>query len=452
MGARLAAARTLIALERGQSTLAAEVERDRRDLADPRDRGLFLEITSGVLRWRAELDACLAAHTTRPLAQLEPAVRAVLRAAAYQFLHLDRVPAHAIVNESVDVTRRLRQERAAGFVNAVLRSLSRDTNPRRSLPVRPASADDAAASLAFLSVTMSHPLWLVERWLNREGLDAAVRWCEFNNAPPDLTVRPGSNTDLEHVAKELAATGVESNAARFAPNALRLPAGTFGRLEERVQKLLIVQDEGSQLVALATAVRPGQRVLDVCAAPGGKTLLLHAMTGAEGVVVAGDNRPARVHLLRDRLSQQVGRSPVLALDASTSLPFGPVFDHVLLDAPCSGLGTLRRDPDLKWTRTPEDFPRFRDRQLHMIRAAADTVRRGGALTYATCSSEPEENDEVVAAFLAERRDFEQEPIHFGDAAPDASTVVDDGGALRTRPFRDNLDAYFAVRLVRSDGA
>ena len=195
--ARLAAARTLVALERGRTTLAAELERERPELRDARDRALFLEITAGTLRWRAEVDACLAACSTRPVGDLSPHVRSVLRTAAYQILHLARVPAHAVVSEAVETVRAIGQPPAAGFVNAVLRRLARGSHGRRRLPPRPANPADHDASVEYLSITLSHPAWLVSRWLRRVGLDAAEHWCKFNNASPAVTVRPKPRSSEE---------------------------------------------------------------------------------------------------------------------------------------------------------------------------------------------------------------------------------------------------------------
>jgi 16S rRNA (cytosine967-C5)-methyltransferase len=230
------------------------------------------------------------------------------------------------------------------------------------------------------------------------------------------------------------------------PESIRLPSGSLGRLDEDLRRRIVIQDEGSQIVALAADASPGLSVLDVCAAPGGKTALLQAAVGPEGLVIAGDHRPARVRLLQQRLKALGASAPVIALDASASLPFGGTFDRVLLDAPCSGLGTLRRDPDLKWTRTPEDLARFAEVQARMIQSASMAVRPGGVLTYATCSSEPDENEAVVEQFLQCSPGFFRENVTLPAAA---SELVDDRGYLQTLPFRDEIDAFFAARLVRS---
>ena len=445
--ARLAAARALLALERGRTTLSAETERERPDLPDVRDRALFLEITTGTVRWQAELDACLTSHTRQPIADLMPEIRAVLRSGAYQLLHLDRVPPHAAVSESVEVVRALGRPRAAGLVNAVLRKLTR-TDARRRLPSRPRSTAAESAALDYLSLTLSHPRWLVRRWLNRLGFEATERWCQFNNAAPRITVRPVHGIAAEALREELEAAGFEPSPARFAAGALQLSAGSLGRIPRPLRDRLIVQDEGSVLVAVAAGVGSGERVLDVCAAPGGKTLVFADAAGPSGLVVASDLRPARVSLLRSQLRRASVSVPILAVDAAAPLPFGPVFDRVVLDAPCSGLGTLRRDPDIKWTRAEADLAGFARAQSEMLHQAASVVRPGGRLIYATCSSEPEENADVVNAFLARTAAFTVEPI---DKTIDAQ-LLSSRGFLETLPPRDDLDAFFAAKLVRSEGA
>jgi 16S rRNA (cytosine967-C5)-methyltransferase len=457
--ARLAAVRVLVALDAGRTTMAAELERERPELADRRDQALFLELAAGTTRWRAALDARLGAHARRPLAELAPELRAILRLATYQLHHLDRIPEHAIVHESVEAARALGQARATTFVNAVLRNMIRARGQKSPLPPRPAAGahvetdteQDTERALDYLSVTLSHPRWLVARWLARVGFEACERWCLFNNASPDIAVRliDGDSAQLMALLGE---HGIEAVPSRYVPGAVLLRAGGLGRLPPDFRQRLIVQDEGSQLVGRLAGGAAHDRVLDVCASPGGKTLMLAQAVAPGGVVIAGDVRPARVALLRATLER--GRIParVLALDAAADLPFGPVFDRVLLDAPCSGLGTLRRDPDIKWKRRPEDLTRFAAAQHAMIAHAAACVRPGGALIYATCSSEPEENDEVVRMFLEQTPAFELGVLETGAALPDAVAALDAQGVLHSSPPAHALDAFFAAMLVRRPAA
>ena len=437
--ARLAAARVLIAVERGRTSLAVEVERARSDVAESRERGLLLEIAAGVLRWQRALDACLSACSKRPIADLEPGVRAVLRSGAYQLLHLDRIPAHAVVHEAVNTVRVLGQARAAGFVNAVLRALTRKRDSMLPGRTRP---------LAYLGITLSHPDWLVTRWLDRYGFEATEGWCKFNNESAEVAVRPVPGLSVERLLSKLEAAGIAAGPGVLVVDCLRLPAGSLGRLDSETRASLIVQDEASQLVAHAVAARPGERVLDVCAAPGGKSVVMAQGMGRQGLLVSGDLRPNRVAMLKATVARYDVNARVVAVDALSPLPFGPVFDRVLIDVPCSGLGTLRRDPDLKWSRTESDLPRLAGEAGRMLAHAADAVRDGGLLVYATCSSEPEENEAVVAAFLQDHPAFTLErPVPVA-AVPDLDRVIDPAGYVRTLPFRDGLDAFFAAALRR----
>ena len=437
--ARLAAARVLIAVERGRTSLAAEVERARAGVAESRERGLLLEIAAGALRWQRALDACLTACSKRPIGDLEPGVRAVLRSGAYQLLHLDRIPAHAVVHEAVNTVRVLGQARAAGFVNAVLRALTRKRDsmlPRRTRP------------LAYLGVTLSHPDWLVTRWLDRYGFEATEAWCKFNNDSAEVSVRPVPGLSVDGLMAKLSDAGVTASPGVLVADCVRLPAGSLGRLDAETRASLMIQEEASQLVAHAVAARPGDRVLDVCAAPGGKSVVMAQGMDRHGLLVSADLRPNRVGMLKGTIDRFGVHARVVAADAMSPLPFGATFDRVLIDVPCSGLGTLRRDPDLKWSRSEADLPRLADDAGRMLAHAAAAVREAGRLVYATCSSEPEENEAVVTAFLQSHPEFTLERPAAVSAVPDLDRVIDPAGYLRTLPFRDGLDAFFAAALRR----
>lgn len=451
-GVRLAAAQVLLRLAQGRTTLAAEVETARAGVDDPRDRGLLVELTTGVLRWQSELDALLASAAQRGVSTIDPHALVALRLGAYQMRHLARVPDHAVVNESVDLVRALGSPRAAGFVNAVLRTMIR-RGPTLSLPKRPKPGAADANWLPYLSITLSHPAWLVRRWIARYGVECTERWLQFNNEPPEITVRPIRPITVDAWLHDALAAGIAASIAPHVSDAIRLAPGSLGRLPHALREQVVVQDEGSQLVARFAAARPGERVLDVCAAPGGKTVVLAAdmaadasgaASAAPSLLVAGDRRPGRVSLLAETVRHAGLRVPVVAHDALRPLPFSAVFDCVLLDAPCSGLGTLRRDPDLKWSRREADLPRLAEDQMTMLSAAADAVRPGGRLVYATCSSEPEENAQVVARFLAADSRFTR-----AETTPNAPADMTSGdGDLTTEPWRHQLDAFFAATLVR----
>lgn len=442
---RVLAARVLLAVASGRATLSGEVDRARRGLRDERDRGLLLELTSGVCRWRAELDACLEPWSQRPLDTIDPPLLATLRLAIYQLRHLDRIPEHAVVHESVEAARALGAPRAAGFVNGILRAYLRGRNSI-ALPPRTDERSTRRQQLAYLSVTLSHPRWLVARWLDRYGFDDTERWCQFNNATPDVTVR--SRVIDSDALSILRGAGVEAERGVYAPEIARLAPGVLGSLDPELRRDLVVQDEGSVALAHAVGATAGEKVLDLCAAPGGKSVVLWSDMSGDGVLVTTDARRQRMQLLRDALHDASVPARMAVVDATTPLPFGSVFDRVLVDVPCSGLGTLRRDPDVKWSVTLASLPTLVVAQRRILTNAAAAVRPGGTLVYATCSSEPDENDDVVDGFLA---------TSFGDMLGFIEhalegPLVDNRGRLRTTPPTHGLDAFFAARLVRREPA
>ena len=422
----------------------------RDPLGDDRDRAMVTELAAGVFRWLAALDHVVLRAADRPIARIDPEVLTVLRLGAYQLLHLDRVPPSAAVNESVRLVRRVGKSSAAGFVNAVLRRVAA-VRQAPGLPLPPAEGADREAALAYLSVTASHPRWLVERWLDRHGLSAAADWTRFNNTAPPLTLRANRlRVTREELARQLVDHGVRTRPTRFARDGLTVLGGSPYRTPLASRGLFLAQDEASQLVAELVGARPGERILDACAAPGGKTTALAGAMGRRGMLVAGDLRPARLRLLRRTVAGlDAATAGFVRLDLRRGVPFGPVFDRVLVDAPCSGLGVLRRDPEIRWRRGPADLPRFAAGQLSMVSHAAAAVRPGGHLVYATCSSEPDENEDVVATFLDRHPDFEPAHSQGTDPVPPGlGAVLDERGRLSTTPFRHQLDAFFAVVLRR----
>ncbi len=443
---RLAAARVLITVGSGRATLADELDRARADFADERDRGLLLELTANTLRWRNLVDHLIRQCADRPLTEIHESVLTVLRIAAFELRWHTKVPEHAVLNEAVESVRTLRQGRAAGFVNAVLRTMTRKKGGL-TLPPRPGTtnlegrADEAAVNrqdwIEYLSITLSHPAWLVERYLNRVGAEAAEKWCEYNLALPNVTVRMTASIPRNKVGEVVEALKfLDAAESPRVPGAWRLPPGVLtGPSEELLRPFIAVQDEGSQLVAESAGAVPGERVLDLCAAPGGKSAMLARNVRPGGFVISCDNRPRRVRVLQETLHRENLPNRIVRLDGTEPLPFAAIFDRVVVDAPCSGLGTLRRDPDVKWARDEASLARFAGIQSALLDRAADAVRPGGALVYATCSSEPEENGDVVAGFLAAHPAFAQ-------PAP----------AMTTRPDRDALDAFFVAVLVRRESA
>ncbi len=444
--ARTAAFHALRAIAANRADLPAALAHSRQGLPDERDRALAAEIVTGALRWQRSLDFLIEHFAKRPLRKIDPDVVTILRLSLHQILHLDRVPAAAVVDDAVDLTRGARQVSAAGFVNAVLRSTVRQRHGL-PLPERPGADGGRAASLAYLGITLSHPEWLVARWLDRHGFEAAERWAQFNNETPRLSLRANTlRASRESVGAALAADGVETEPARHALDGLIVTEGN--PLRSPLDGSFFVQDEASQLVPLALAAAPRHRVLDLCASPGGKTVAIAAGLRDEGVLIASDVRSRRLALLHETVRLSGARHVhVVRVPSAGALPFSATFDRVLVDAPCSGLGTIRRDPDIRWRRSEADLAGLAQDQQALLTRAADVVAPGGRLVYATCSSEPEENEAVVDAFLTAHPAFELLDLRDDGAGP-LSPFLDARGMMRTLPFEHGLEAFFAAALVR----
>jgi 16S rRNA (cytosine967-C5)-methyltransferase len=445
--ARTAAFTALRDVNAGRLDLPAALASIRPTLQDERDRALAADLVIGTLRWQRQIGYLIEHFAKRALSKLDFEVLQILRLGVYQLLHLDRVPAAAAVNDAVAMTRRARKTSAAGLVNAVLRAISRNAH-RLPLPLRPPEGD----AVEYLEVSLSHPAWLSRRWLGRFGFEAAEAWEQFNNAAAPLTLRVNRlKTDRDAVVRDLASLGVAVEPARYAPDGLIVTSGNPLRTPLAGTGHFVLQDEASQLVALLGAPLPGTKVLDTCASPGGKTTAMAAMADDRTRIVAADVRGARVQLLRETVAASGARNiQVVQADLQAGLPFTAEFDVVFVDAPCSGLGTVRRDPDIRWRRVESDLVPLAAAQAAMIRNAAAAVAPGGRLIYSTCSSEPEENDRVVADFLSSNPQFSminlrsERPAYFDALEP----VLDEHGVLRTMPHLHQLEAFYGAVLRR----
>ncbi len=446
--ARVAAFEILSAVSAGRADLSSAIAQARTKLSDERDRALASEIATGVQRMRASLDHLIVQFSRRRIDRLDPEILEILRLSIYQLLHLTRVPAAAIVDDAVSLAGRVGKRSAAGFVNAVLRAIARS---RSSLPLpeRPAEPAKRAQAIDYLSVTLSHPRWLAERWYERFGFAAAERWMHFNNTPAPLTLRANRlHLTPEQLRVRLAALDIVVAAGQYAPDALIVESGHPLRGSGYGEGWFVVQDEASQLVALLAGAHPGRRVLDTCASPGGKATAIAAALEDDGRVVACDVRDRRMGLL-GRTVKTTGTANTLLVQADllSPLPFRTQFDTVIVDVPCSGLGTLRRDPDIRWRRQESDLAPLATAELRMLRHAAEVVKPGGRLVYATCSSEPEENESVVDAFLRDAPAFASVDARGAHPAL-PPTVVDGRGHLRTAPDRHGLEAFFGAVFER----
>jgi 16S rRNA (cytosine967-C5)-methyltransferase len=420
---RRIALQVLLDVEGAGPTLADRLAAPDAEALDARDRAFLHELVLGTLRRRGALDAALAPLVSTGLDPLDPPVRAALRLGAHQILHL-RVPDRAAVSESVESVRAL-APRATGLVNAVLRRLTREGAP--------AEPDAVAQPLSWLTTTGSLPPWLAQRWLDRLGAPIAVARARAFLLEPPAAFRP--NPRRPEAQQRMAELDPEPLAV---PGAWRARAGRPAELA--AEGLIHLQDEGSQLVA-HLAARPGT-LLDACAAPGGKAMLVADAVGPAVRVVAAERSLPRLRTL-ETLRTRRGAANVHAVGADALRPpFAAPFDTVLLDAPCSGLGTLGRHPDIRWRCGPGELGRQSKRQRALLESVAAFVAEGGRLVYATCSSEPEENEQVVASFLGRHPEFHPAPL------PDWAHGFADGPYARTRPEAHGGDAFFAAVLER----
>jgi 16S rRNA (cytosine967-C5)-methyltransferase len=409
------------------------------------DRAFATDLVNGTLRWRGRLDFLLSQLLDRDLEKLEPLVANALRLGAYQIVCNERVPDSAAVDQTVRCIRAAGADRATGLVNAVLRRLAAE----HALIALPALENDP---LGHLTHTLSLPAWLASRWLEGFGPEQAAALTRASNEIPPLTVRANSaRTSPAELLEALRTRWPEAQPSRFARDGLTLarrgnPALDPAFLDGR----FTVQDEASQLVVALLDPRPGERVLDACAAPGGKATAIAERLGKRGQVVALDRHPRRLDLVR-RHARRLGLSNLRGFDRDAARPLQDVaergpFDRALVDAPCSGLGTLRRNPDARWRLRPDDPARLAQTQLAILRNVGTLLRPGGILVYSTCTLLPEENEEVVRAFLEHAPEFAQPPA--AELPVEARPVIGDDGILRCLPHLHDTDGFFAARLVK----
>jgi 16S rRNA (cytosine967-C5)-methyltransferase len=426
--------------ERSYADILIDRELSRGLLTGP-DRGLLTELVYGVLRRQGTLDHIISHCSTQRIDRLERAVHLLLRLGLYQALFLDRVPVSAAVNETVKLAHLL-VPRAAGFINAVLRRADRE---RDAIPWPDRDADPAG----FIAARHSTPPWIAAGWVDQLGLDEAEALARETLVPPPFTVRVNTlKTDRDDLRVRLAEEGVSSEPGRFAPSALHL-SGTI-RLDTLAsfrEGLFTVQDESSQMTALLLAPRPGERVLDLCAAPGGKSTHLAQLMENRGAILACDASPRKLELVRETAAR-LGIDIITTTPANAAKPLPAdtlgLFQRVLVDAPCSGLGVLRRNPEGKWWKTPGNVVELAATQRAILRNAAGCLATGGTLLYATCSTTREENEAVIDDFLSRRPDFMLEDLR--GLFPAWAPLFTERGCFRSWPQRHGMDGFFAARL------
>jgi 16S rRNA (cytosine967-C5)-methyltransferase len=460
----------------------------------PADAALATELTLGVLRWRRLLDFLLDRQLKKPVARLDLPVALALRMGLYQIRFLKKVPARAAVNESVELVKRARKSSAGSLVNAVLRRVATEA----AVPIEKLLPPDLPLAER-LGILHSHPAWFIERWLTRFGEFETIALLEANNRAPRLAFALHDAQQRSEVFGELESGGLRIESGHLLNNAFAATGGGLARTKAFRDGQISIQDEASQTIPLLLGVRPGDRVLDLCAAPGGKTVILARAAGPNGLVIAAELhehrlRAMRVQLARLRIATAARADErfasaasdsgeprrhnssihLVALDATQPLPFAIQFDRILVDAPCSGTGTLARHPEIRWRLRPEQLAEFHALQAKLLRAALAQLTPGGRLVYSTCSLELEENESVIAAISGEKNDSGETlqkaaddasehsaSIRLVDAAESAQILAphlvpgvlptelfDTHGFFRTSPAKHATDGFFAAVLKK----
>jgi 16S rRNA (cytosine967-C5)-methyltransferase len=410
----------------------------RRDLS-ARDRSFLLELVYGVLRNRSLLDWTLDRFSEKPVMKTDAWTRNIFRLAAYQLIHLDRVPPSAAVNTATELAKE--HGKKSGYVNGLLRTLERNKN---TLPLPPPDNP-----LSYLSIVHSHPIWLVRRWLERYGIETAGTVLRDNNQHAPLVIRTNSRKgSRDELLSLLEAQGAAVRETASSPQGIEILSGpAIASLPPYRDGWFLVQDEAAQLVSLLLVPQPGQTVLDACAAPGGKATHIAELMENEGIVIALESDRKRIGRIRENAAR-LGATIVRPLFGDAATFDEGTYDRVLIDAPCSGLGVLRRHPDGRWTKTEESIKERARLQKKILENCAKLVKPGGVLVYATCTTEPEENEEIVNGFLATNSSFTLD-----DPRPhlpaEAGSLVGPDRFFRTFPNEQSMDGFFAARVIRT---
>ncbi len=411
-----------------------------------RDRALFTTLVFGVTRWRKRLDWIIGFYSHVPMKKIRPEVRNILRMALFQIFFLDRIPESAAVNTAVGLAKKTAPAWTVGFINGLLRNAVRNRDGLQF----PSPETDL---LEFLSVTCSFPRWLARRWLDRFGLDKARELCDAANAIPPLTIR----TNTLKISRDVLAGRLADQAGRlafteFAPDGLCMEAlnSPVDTMRPFLDGLFQVQDEAAQLVSFLLGPRPGERVLDACAGFGGKTAHMAQLMNNSGTILAVDLAPKKL----DRLEADMKRLEITTvtprtcdLEIRSALAGTGPFDRILLDAPCSGLGVIRRNPDVKWDSSRRDLGRFAAKQERLLQNISPYLKPSGRMVYAVCSMEPEENQEIIVSFLDRNPDFKiVKDLSF--LPPAAGSLIDEHGFLKTFSHCHAMDGFFAACLEK----
>lgn len=444
-GAREIALEILYSVETKESYSNLELNFILEKYNPPREeRGLVTELVYGVLRRRNTLDWIIQQFAERSMDKMTSWTKNILRLSVYQLLFLERIPVSAVCNEGVELAKKKGHLGVSKFVNGVLRNIARNLD---KLPW-PEEND----LINYISVKYSHPYWMIEKWLQRLGKEETIRLCEANNQSPSLTIRANTlKISPGKLIEFLNAEGIKCELSSLIVEGIRLQgASSLKKLAAYQAGLFQVQDESSMLVAYALDPQPGEVILDVCSAPGGKATHLAQLMKNKGKIIANDFYDHKVKLVKDS-AERLGIE-IIETRVGDARNIGNLFrgkmDRVLVDAPCSGLGVLRRKPDARWRKSPEDIAELNELQMAILESASQCVKPGGVLVYSTCSIEPEENIEIINTFLENNKDFALgNLLNFlpEDVKPQR---LEQSGCLQIYPHDYQTDGFFLSRLER----
>ncbi|MFO7751724.1 MAG: 16S rRNA (cytosine(967)-C(5))-methyltransferase RsmB [Desulfobacteraceae bacterium] len=421
------------------------------DSLSERDRALSNGIIFGTLRQKASIDWIIRAFSNKPVEKIDPGLRVLIRIALFQIIHMDRIPVSAAVNTAVSIAGSEKGKGAAGFVNAVLRKAAKG-HSNVLLP------DPAKEPLLYTAVDKSMPMWLIKRWMARFGKDRCIPLLDIINTVPPITVRTNTlKTDRENLAAQILQSAENVETTRFAEQGISFtgPKVPLHKTDAFQNGFFQVQDEAAQITTSLLGPRPFDRILDVCAGLGGKTGHAAQLMDNRGEILATDVNQNRIASLEDemnRLGVDIAEPLVADVLKGDLDPMAGSFDKVLVDAPCTGLGVLRRNPDAKWNKSAKDIKRNAEKQQRILLKSADLVKPSGCILFAVCSTEPEENEDVITRFLQKRRDFSVVPCRQEDF-PDreAGLLFTDKGFFKSYPFAPFMDGFFAAKLEKTTG-
>ncbi|MDQ0206407.1 16S rRNA (cytosine(967)-C(5))-methyltransferase RsmB [Alkalicoccobacillus murimartini] len=439
---REAALDVLVKIEKNQAYSHLLLNETRKNAGlDRRDSALLTEIVYGTIQRKLTLDYYLKPFIKQDLKKLDTWVLVLLRLSIYQMVYLDRVPERAVVHEAVTIAKKNGHKGISGMVNGVLRAFQRAQRPSFDLIKDPVER---------LSIKSSHPVWLLKRWIDQYGQEETEAMCDENLLPAPVTMRVNlTRTTRDEVIHQLTSEGIEAVAAEFTEVGVIIEKGAVFESDAYMQGLITAQDESSMMVASALSPEPGMNVLDTCAAPGGKTTHLAERMNNEGQVLALDLHPQKIKLIQAQ-AKRLGLSSIKAeaLDARKLVDHADEYDRVLVDAPCTGFGVLKRKPDIKWSKTEQDVTQIARIQADILSAASTRVKNGGLLVYSTCTVDKAENEETIKAFLKNHPDFSLDSDLKNRLPIQVLPQRFDQGMLTVLPQDYHSDGFFIAALKK----